>query len=126
MVKALFVDDNATFCRFTAVTLSHALPELEILIASTMTEAMSLLCDQTIDVLIVDRHLVDGDGLALMASVRKKSPHCVSIVISAEPLGYWAEEARAQGADATLEKPFDTTELAKLIDQMLHRNPLHS
>jgi DNA-binding NtrC family response regulator len=100
----LLVDDEEGV-RFT---LDRCLRDAgyEVNTASGLSEAYAYLETNDFDIAIIDRMLTDGeDGLDLMRSIRKNSPFCQTILISAYPSVESAEEAARQGNFAYLIKP---------------------
>ncbi len=73
------------------------------------------------DVALLDRKLDDGDGMSLLALIRRRRPNLPVIVISA--LGKPMDRIHGldQGADDYLAKPFLTEELLARIRAVLRR-----
>ena len=64
------------------------------------------------DVVIVDYALPDGDGLELLADLRRKDPELSAIVLTGRATIELAVRAIKQGADQFLPKPVDMESLA--------------
>lgn len=70
---------------------------------------------------LVDLGLPDGDGLALIARLRKRGERLGIIVVTARNSSRNKAEGLIQGADHYLCKPFDLPELAATITAMARR-----
>ncbi len=73
------------------------------------------------DIAVLDRQLSDGDGISLLALIRRRRPNLPVIVISA--LGTPSDRVHGleQGADDYLAKPFLMEELIARIRALLRR-----
>ncbi len=70
--------------------------------------------------ILLDRHLPDGDGLEFCRQVRTRCPTLPIVILTAS--GTTRQEALAAGADACLPKPFDADELETLVRGLLERS----
>lgn len=89
--------------------------------AATIEVAQEALALIEHDIALLDRQLSDGDGISLLALIRKLRPNLPVIVISA--LGKATDRVHGldQGADDYLAKPFLMEELAARIRALLRR-----
>jgi DNA-binding NtrC family response regulator len=81
-------------------------------------EAVSLLSQWTIDLLITDVYLPDADGFDLVDLMRAKHPKTPLIVMS----GYFSQragDAILQGMAHFIQKPVDTGELVETVRRLL-------
>jgi CheY-like chemotaxis protein len=112
----LVVDDNPDL----GLTLKMAL-ELEgysAQHASTGTQALELQRQKPADVVLTDIFMPDSDGFELIATVRREFPETKIIVMSggAQKLKQdYLSSAQLIGVDATLQKPFEVTDLLKVL-----------
>ena len=83
--------------------------------ASSIEEAKKSLIVQSVDLLIVDIHLPDGDGTSLIELHNKHNPLAGSIIMTGEPSMDRAISAIRRGACDFLPKPFNND---MLIDRM--------
>ena len=67
------------------------------------------------DLVLLDVHLPDCADLGVLTSIRKMSPQTSVIVMTAHGSDELTADARALGAFATLNKPFDMAVLPALV-----------
>ena len=111
-VRILLVEDEPDFAR----TLRGALEKERFIVdhADCLATARGAASIASLDLILLDRTLPDGDGLSLLPALRELSPGLPVIVLSAR--GEIADRVSGldQGADDYLVKPFS-------IDEMLAR-----
>ncbi len=85
--------------------------------AASIADARSVLASHTIDIVLVDVRLPDGNGLDLAAELRATQglEHTRVVVVSASVLSSERALALASGADAFLGKPFLAADLLDII-----------
>ncbi|MBV9009495.1 MAG: PAS domain S-box protein [Verrucomicrobia bacterium] len=111
-LRILIVEDHAD----TATVMRKLLERAghQVMVASTMRDAIALLHTVELDVLVSDLGLPDGNGMQIMRELTRISD-AKGIAIS----GYGMEEdrnrSRAAGFSAHLTKPIDVHELTKTI-----------
>ncbi len=114
--RLLLVDDHGP----TRATLQQLLGRrgYNVLPAGSVAEALALADQGTIDLVVSDIGLPDGDGCMLMQAVKKKWPQVRGIALS----GYGADEdiarSRAAGFSAHLTKPVNTALLDRRIAEV--------
>lgn len=94
-------------CRITAV--------------STLADAREVLSIQDVDVLVLDVHLPDGDGLSLLPVFGKRRPGASAIVITGKPSVDNAVSALRHGAVDFLAKPFNNAQITDHIRSAIAR-----
>jgi CheY-like chemotaxis protein len=83
---------------------------------------------KTIDVIVVDRHLPDGDGWTAASEVRRRSPmpDLVVIAMTSHLALSNAERALVAGCEAFLEKPCDPDAVVATAGQLLGSRAPHT
>ncbi|WP_201403486.1 response regulator transcription factor [Kaistia sp. 32K] len=118
-MRLLLVEDE----RQMAEALTAALMRYDIVVdhAPTLEYAEDAVMDDLHDVIVLDRHLPDGDGLALLPHLRSIQSTVPVIVLTA--LGALDERIHGldMGADDYLAKPFAVEELLARIRALLRR-----
>ena len=84
--------------------------------------AIALLRTETFDCVIVDRNLEDGDGIVLAPTIRRASPHSISVLISADTAWATVEAAKGLGYSEVLPLSFSKEELRVTIEFHFSRN----
>ena len=107
--------------------LLHAIlkPErYELHVAATLGEGRAWLAGRRADVILLDRHLPDGDGLDLVRELRarKDGASFRIVLVTASVLPTDRDSADLAGADAFLAKPIRISELIAEIDRQLARS----
>lgn len=96
----------------------------QVLTASCIAEAETLIASQqSIDLLVTDIRLPDGDGLDFMTRTQK-THHCQSIVMTGFGSIENAIEATKKGAFHYVTKPFNIEEVLALADKALENKRL--
>ncbi len=110
--RILVVEDDKSIRNFfrTVLEANH----YEVIMATTGTEAYSMITSQCPDVVILDLGLPDVDGVKILKSVREWSSMPI-IVVSARSHERDKVEALDLGADDYITKPFGTSELLARI-----------
>ena len=123
-LKVLVVDDESSYCEQLSLILRRSGHEVEsALDVKTARETARRFNPQ---VLLIDFMLKDEvSGLDLARELQASNQHLATILMS----GYLAAELRGdahnQGAVASLEKPFELSELLNAIDKAV-QSPLPS
>ena len=123
MTRVLVVDDEVTLLKNVARSLRAV--GFEVITAPDCADAREALSRSHVDALCLDINLPDGDGLDLLAEIRRTAPDLPAIVIS----GATSPENRARaarlGVHKFLRKPFPLgdlkTALANFFDETGHK-----
>ncbi|EGV42357.1 sigma-54-dependent Fis family transcriptional regulator [Bizionia argentinensis JUB59] len=91
--------------------------------AVSVKEAISILKDQTIDLLITDLKMPGVDGLELVKYVSEHFPSIPKLVVTGYPSVDGALEAMKSGAVEYVTKPFTKEELKTAVIKSLKRRP---
>lgn len=93
---------------------------------STISDADALARDGSYDVLVLDRRLPDGEGLNLVASLRRSKHSVPILVLTALGSVDHRVDGLDAGADDYLAKPFAIEELLARLRALHRRGPLLS
>jgi FixJ family two-component response regulator len=87
--------------------------------AASMREARNVLNNQTIDLLVADVNLPDGNGLALLPELNRAQPDAAAVVITGQPSVDGAVTALRSGAVDFVTKPFTIPQLTKQLQKAI-------
>lgn len=123
MKRILVVDDKAPALLQLKRSLEHN--GYEVYTASRGKEALEILDQQFVDLILLDLQLPDIGGLQVCKEVRGQYPSLPIIIISVVHEVGSIVQALNQGADDYVQKPFDMVEvLARIGVQLRHSHPL--
>jgi signal transduction histidine kinase len=87
--------------------------------ASSMREALIVAARETIDAVVTDLAMPDGDGLELIAALRAQASHQTLAVVAMTALGSAMREASMKaGANAFMEKPVEPSDLVRVLAEL--------
>src|SRR3954469_18985129 len=112
-MNILIVEDHQDTRRVLSNLLGRA--DHEVLSASGVTEALQLLANMRVNVLLSDLGLPDGDGLDLVAKAKALQPKIRTVALTGRGSEHDVELGRKAGFDHYLTKPFDFHELRTLL-----------
>ncbi len=114
-------DDRVNALLFEQVCLQVG--GLEIRCAETGAEAEVLVAEWRPDLLVIDLHLPDTDGFALLPRLREASgaPAPRAVLYTAEDPADVATRAARAGFDQTWSKPVEIDELRAALRELLSR-----
>ncbi len=119
-VSVLFVDDEALILQTIQRILRGG--SLEVLVASDAKEAMGILDQRRVDVLVSDIDMPGMDGLALIAWTRKHHPTTLRMVLSGHGTLERALEAINEGeVQRFFAKPFDARAFRFALESLAER-----
>ena len=84
-MRVLYVEDDARDADLTARKLQKAAPHLQLETVSTIHDALARLDrlpTEPVDLMLVDMHLRDGDGLSLLKHVRENSLQLAVVLVT--------------------------------------------
>lgn len=116
-IRVLIVDDNEVFRRPLQRTLEAA--GYEVVAVPSGEDALHVLDGSTVDVVLTDHRLPGMDGVHLTRRLKAMYPALAIIVMTAYGTIESAAEARRQGADDYLLKPFETPDLLLALHRAL-------
>lgn len=112
--RILIVDDDSEIRQFLKTIIDSK--ERIVEAVGTMEEAKAILQNGSVDLLLLDLYLPDGNGIKLLSDLRERPK---TIVMTA--FGGWESHVKAYnlGAFYYLDKPFKVSQLRILVDQAL-------
>ena len=119
--RVLIVDDEPTLVEAIGDVVGPAGMGCRVLTAATVAQARKVLTTTTIDLMVADVHLPDGDGMGLLAALRQHQPLASAIVITGSPSVDGAISALRGGAADFVPKPFSNAQLAERVKNALER-----
>jgi DNA-binding NtrC family response regulator len=108
--KALIVDDEPTICRACEKILSRE--GYGVKIAYSGKQALSLLEQESFDILFTDLKMAEMGGMELLETLRSQFPEVIPVVITGYATIASAVETMKLGAFDYLPKPFTPEEMA--------------
>ncbi len=115
----LIVEDERSLREALQEHLEQRYPK--VLTAATLTEAGEVTSSTTLDGVVHDLHLPDGDGLTFLRTLRRNALDVPVVVITAFPDVEKALGAFRSGACEFLRKPFDLADLDCALDDAVLR-----
>ncbi|HKN88315.1 MAG TPA: response regulator [Nitrospiraceae bacterium] len=117
-LRVLLVDDNATVLTVLEELLRRNIPSIVIMTASSGQDALRVLQTATVDVVLSDVSMPNGDGFFLLEEVQRQWPSLPVVLMSGEPVESRALEA---GAKAFFSKPLDPHRLIETLTALTSR-----
>ncbi|MCJ2163281.1 MULTISPECIES: sigma-54 dependent transcriptional regulator [unclassified Pseudodesulfovibrio] len=118
-IRILAVDDSKSTLEVLKRNLQPA--GYEVFTCNRVDEALALLEDLTIDLVITDYRMPVSSGLDLIKHVRANLPDVEIMMITGYPSIPGAVEAIKDGAGEYLAKPFTTEELLSSVNRIVER-----
>ena len=109
----LVVDDNPSMAKTLADILN--LKGFEVYAAYSGAQALEVLQNQVIDILLTDVKMPDMDGVALYRATRKTHPNLTTILMTAYAADDIIQQGMAEGIKTVLNKPLDIDFLITLF-----------
>jgi two-component system response regulator AtoC len=115
----LVVDDEPKMCRVLEIMLGKMGHEVHT--AGNGIEALSVLEDHAVDLLLTDLKMPQMDGIALLRRLRQAQSDIPVIVMTAHGTIETAVAAMKNGASDYILRPFDIEVLELAVEKALHR-----
>ncbi|MCH2240788.1 MAG: CHASE domain-containing protein, partial [Aquabacterium sp.] len=122
--RVLYIEDNAVNAEVMRGIFAQR-PQVRLDVRATAEEGLALLAacppGDLPNLLLLDMHLPDGDGLGVLARL-KADPHTADlpvVVVSADVSAGLMDAARRAGALDYLAKPVNVAQLLRLVDGLL-------
>lgn len=116
----LVVDDEAAIRH----AIGRAFNDLSVIEAASQQETIERVKDGYPDLILLDQHLEDGDGLPLIPRIRAIDPDVPIVILTGDGSTDLAVEAIKMGANDFLEKPFKIERLRTTVRNLLEKQDL--
>ncbi len=120
----LLVDDEEDMIWSLQKNLNNDNLQVDISVASSGEEALKVLKQKSIDLVVTDIKMPGMSGIELLFEIKKHYPHTGVVVMTAFPSPERKNEAMNHGSLHYLEKPFDINELRDIIAKALEQGDL--
>lgn len=122
MYKVLVVDDEPVSAQYVKKVIEMKCPDFEVAaVKGNGEEAIKVLEDANIDVLVTDIMMPNMNGLELVTYVSKHMPNIISVIISGYQDFEFAQNAIRVGVSDYLLKPINPSEMQKLFEKLKQR-----
>ena len=112
-ISIIIVDDNPAMTTALADILEAK--EYTVYMASSGKEALEILSDHPIDILLTDVIMPEMNGLELYRATRKAYPQLITIFMTAYAADDLIQQGMAEGIKTVLTKPVDISFMLPLL-----------
>src|SRR3954470_20107578 len=116
--RMLVVDDEPEMLEIFRDLVAKAV-NCQPVFASNLSDARKMLAEQSIDLLVADVNLPDGDGTCLLEELNRRHPLATAVMMSGDPNVNCTINAMRGGAVDFLPKPFSGDQMAERIRKAL-------
>jgi DNA-binding response OmpR family regulator len=120
-MNVLIVDDNKLLCGVLGRTLGRM--DIAHHAVEDGKNALSAVRGTFYDLVFLDIHLPDANGLDLLQEIRRISPDTQVVILSSDGSKNNVRRALAAGALRFMEKPYDKSEVMEVLEAVLPRKP---
>jgi FixJ family two-component response regulator len=113
VTRVLVVDDDAAVRDLLGDVVRSI--DCQVVAVGTVAEARRVIAKVPVHVMVADVHLPDGDGIELLAALRKRNPAARAVVITGTPCVATATAAIRAGAVDFVPKPFAADHIAARV-----------
>ena len=122
--RILIVDDEEDMLEGLRRIFNQHLSAVEVTTTSRARQALRLVRQVPVDLVLLDIRMPEMDGFELLESLRKEDPWLTVIMMTAYGSIEIAVEAMQRGAYDFITKPFNKEPLLRAVHQGLERNRL--
>lgn len=120
MKRVLVVDDEEDMLWMLQRNLNKGMKDVEILAAKSGEEALAVLSDKEVNLVITDINMPGISGLDLLVEINNKFPDTGVIIMTAYPSNAYENKAMMSGSLRFIEKPFDIKDVRAIVEDILH------
>lgn len=118
-INILVVDDELMMRKLVEKILSR--DGFQVALASDGREALSLLAERKFDIVISDIKMPEMNGFELLQAIKRDYPTTAVIMMTAYGDTYSVKDALLLGADEYVTKPFQSQEIALMVERTYWR-----
>ena len=118
-ITVLVVDDESMLRRLLEKVLKKE--GYNVHLAPSAKDALEILRDNAVDIMISDIRMREMDGFALLKAVRDKYPNVGIIMMTGYADAYTVKDALLLGADDYITKPFKSAEICMIVERAYWR-----
>jgi predicted regulator of Ras-like GTPase activity (Roadblock/LC7/MglB family)/DNA-binding response OmpR family regulator len=122
MKRVLVVDDEEDMLWMLQRNLNKGMNSVEILAARSAEEAMEVLKDTAVNLVITDINMPGMNGLDLLLEINNRFPGTGVIIMTAYPSSAYENKAMMSGSLRYIEKPFDIKVVRTIVEDILKAN----
>lgn len=119
MKQVLVVDDEEDMLWMLQRNLNKGMKDVEILAAKSGEEALAILSDKEVNLVITDINMPGISGLDLLVEINNKFPDTGVIIMTAYPSNAYENKAMMSGSLRFIEKPFDIKDVRAIVEDIL-------
>jgi DNA-binding NtrC family response regulator len=118
----LIVDDELGVRQSLEVILED---DFHVLTAESGQEALKIVQKEPVDLVLLDIHMPEMDGLEVLRKIREKDEEIDIIIVSALNLARKAVDAMKLGAYDYITKPYEPEDILSTVARVIHKRNLH-
>ncbi len=119
MTRAMLVEDNEAFRDSLKTILSYRYPLMQLIEAGDGKEALRKIDISPPDLVFMDIHLPDENGLELTQMLKTRHPNVVVVILSNYDIQEYRETAYRNGADYFVSKDSSMGDFLSLIEWII-------
>ena len=119
-LSVLVVDDEAILRNLLDKILKRE--GYSVFLAPSAMEALQILSDNKIDIVLSDVKMPEMDGFELLKNIKNSHPNVGTIMMTGYEDAFSVKDALLLGADDYITKPFKSIEVSMIIERAYWRN----
>jgi predicted regulator of Ras-like GTPase activity (Roadblock/LC7/MglB family)/DNA-binding response OmpR family regulator len=119
MKRVLVVDDEEDMLWMLQRNLNKGMKDVEIIAAKSAEDALELLQETAVDLVITDINMPGMNGLDLLVEINNRFPGTGVIIMTAYPSNAYENKAMMSGSLRFIEKPFDIKVVRSIVNEVL-------